>query len=179
MSLLSAEAERLQSVVSGLILLSSIDDRGLPIAQEDVDVDDIVLTETRRLSRLGAVEVRTKLQAARCSGDEQRLSQVVRNLLDNAARHARSTVLVDLSSDGHEVLLAVEDDGNGVAEADRERIFDRFVRLDESRTRDSGGSGLGLAIVAEIVRAHHGAIHVEQGQTLGGARFVVRLPAGQ
>ena len=73
-------------------------------------------------------------------------------------------------------LTAVEDDGAGVLPADRRRIFDRFTRLDDSRTRASGGSGLGLAIVAEIVAAHHGTVRVVDGRS-GGARFEVELPA--
>jgi signal transduction histidine kinase len=75
------------------------------------------------------------------------------------------------------VVLTVDDDGAGVAEADRERVFDRFVRLDEARARDAGGSGLGLAIVREIVRVHGGAVSAT-ASPLGGARFVVHLPAG-
>jgi signal transduction histidine kinase len=74
------------------------------------------------------------------------------------------------------VLLAVEDDGDGVPLADRERVFDRFVRLDDARARDSGGSGLGLAIVREIAVAHGGSVAVGSAG-LGGARFEVRLPA--
>jgi len=74
------------------------------------------------------------------------------------------------------VLLAVDDDGGGVPDAERERIFDRFVRLDDARGRDAGGSGLGLAIVREIAAAHGGTVAVA-GSALGGARFEVRLPA--
>ena len=73
-------------------------------------------------------------------------------------------------------LLSIEDDGAGIADADRGRVFERFVRLDEARARDAGGSGLGLAIVREIVRAHGGDVRVDAGG-LGGARFVVSLPA--
>ena len=78
---------------------------------------------------------------------------------------------------GSSVVLLVDDDGHGVPEAERERVFERFVRLDEARARDDGGSGLGLAIVAEIVRVHGGTTSVETSPA-GGARFVVRLPAG-
>lgn len=72
-------------------------------------------------------------------------------------------------------MIRVEDDGNGIATADRERVFERFVRLEESRSRDQGGSGLGLAIVHQIVTAHGGTIRVD-GSEMGGARFVVTLP---
>jgi len=73
----------------------------------------------------------------------------------------------------------VEDDGSGIPEADRERVLDRFVRLDESRSRDTGGSGLGLAIVREVTKAHGGSVTVCSSESLGGARFEVRLPAAQ
>jgi signal transduction histidine kinase len=99
----------------------------------------------------------------------------VRNLLENAERHARSAVSVSLAHDGADLLLTVTDDGPGVAPEDRDRIFDRFVRLDEARARDQGGAGLGLAITREIVAAHGGAVHLDDAPG-GGARFVVRLP---
>jgi len=101
----------------------------------------------------------------------------VRNLLANAARHAETRVAVWLVERHGRAVLTVDDDGAGVPQADRERVFDRFVRLDEARTRDSGGSGLGLAIVREIARVHGGTVTVGESP-LGGARFVVDLPAG-
>ncbi len=99
----------------------------------------------------------------------------MRNLLDNAARHASSEVTVELRTNGDTVTLVVEDDGTGVAPADRERIFERFARVDDARSRPGGGTGLGLAIVREIVGRHAGRVAVEDGSS--GARFVVRLPA--
>jgi signal transduction histidine kinase len=100
---------------------------------------------------------------------------MVQNLAENAARHARATVGFMLREDPAGTTLCVEDDGPGIAEADRQRIFERFVRLDGARARDAGGSGLGLAIVAEIVTAHGGTITVGSSP-LGGARFEVLLP---
>ena len=85
---------------------------------------------------------------------------MVRNLLDNAARHAHSLVAVSVEERPEAVEVTVEDDGPGVPEDQRTRVFERFVRLDEARARDAGGSGLGLAIVAEIVRAHGGSVAV-------------------
>ncbi len=107
-------------------------------------------------------------------GDPVALGQVVRNLLDNAVRHARSRVTVELhpaGPGGGEVVLVVSDDGPGIPPEERERVFERFVRLDEARARDAGGSGLGLAIVRSVVEAHGGSVTVQDG-----ARFVVRLP---
>ncbi len=110
--------------------------------------------------------------------DPSLLRQILVNLGDNAMRHADSVVRVTVRQepDGGAVLR-FDDDGAGIAVEDRSRVFDRFVRLQESRTRDEGGSGLGLAIVAQIVRAHRGRIEIVDSD-LGGAGFVVRLPAG-
>ncbi len=105
-------------------------------------------------------------------GDLGLLSQVTRNLADNAARHAKTTVRLGVTQAAGGAVLTVEDDGAGIPAADRDRVFERFVRLDEARARDAGGSGLGLAIVREIVRAHGGDVRVDAVAS-GGARFVV------
>ncbi len=99
----------------------------------------------------------------------------MRNLLDNAQRHAERRVAVSLSSDGKEAVVGVSDDGPGVPEDERSRIFDRFVRLDESRARDTGGAGLGLAVVKAIAAEHGGTVSVSASD-LGGAAFEVVLP---
>ena len=113
----------------------------------------------------------------RVRGDTTSLAQVVRNLVDNAARHADAAIAVAVRDAGDQVELSVDDDGPGIPEDQRDRVFERFVRLDEARARDAGGSGLGLAIVKEIVTAHGGTVTVSSAAGLGGARFVVRLPA--
>ena len=115
------------------------------------------------------------VSAARVDGDAAALRRVLRNLGDNAARHARGRVALALSEEDGHVVLRVDDDGPGVPAGERGRVFDRFVRLDEARARDGGGSGLGLAIVAEIVAAHGGAVEMTESP-LGGARVTVRLP---
>jgi len=99
----------------------------------------------------------------------------VRNLVDNARGHARSRIRVSSAVRGDLAVIEVSDDGPGVAEADRERIFERFVRLDASRQRGHGGTGLGLPIVAGIAARHGGrARYAESGEP--GARFVIELP---
>jgi signal transduction histidine kinase len=108
-------------------------------------------------------------------GDRDRLERSIRNLTENAVRVARTRVSLALREEDRDVVLAIEDDGPGIAPADRERVFGRFVRLDDARDRDSGGSGLGLAIVREIASLHGGTVAVRDG-ALGGARFEVRLP---
>ena len=124
--------------------------------------------------------MRTEVRAehVRVVGDRGQLVRVLRNLVDNAHRHARSRVLVTLGRDGDRAVLDIADDGPGVPAADRIRIFERFVRLDDARARADGGSGLGLAIVAEVVAAHDGQVWVEDAPG-GGALFRVRLPAAE
>ena len=173
--LVGGEARRLSSLVDDLLLLSRADDDALAVVRDEVDLDDLVASEVRRLRGVGRQQVEARLGAARVAGDSGRLGQVVRNLLDNAARYTDSTIGVTLRVDEGRVLLLVDDDGPGIPSADRERAFERFVRLDPSRDRGSGGSGLGLAIVREIVRAHDGTVGVETSPW-GGARFVVDLP---
>ena len=110
------------------------------------------------LLRARGMPVAVHVEPARVSGDAARLGRVVRNLLENAERHREQAVRLRLTHDGAEALLDVDNDGPPVAQEDRDRIFGRFVRLDDSRTRDTGGTGLGLAIVSEIVKAHGGTV---------------------
>ncbi|MGP3979989.1 ATP-binding protein [Streptomyces sp. KR80] len=174
-----AEALRLQRLVDDLLLLARADEHALQLQPHPVDLDDLVLEEAKRLRRATDLAVDTRgVSACRVHADGQALRRVLRNLGDNAARHARTRVsfTLGLGDEDGRALLAVEDDGDGVPPADRERVFERFVRLDDARARDWGGSGLGLAIVAELVAAHGGTVAVREG-TLGGARFEVALPA--
>jgi signal transduction histidine kinase len=121
------------------------------------------------------------VSAAQTEGDAGQLARMLRNLADNAERHAESTVRFSLAEDdaAHELVLVVADDGPGIAPADRERIFERFTRLDLARARDEGGTGLGLAIVQEIVTRHGGLVAAVDPDPAGspGARLVVRLPS--
>ncbi|ANO19365.1 hypothetical protein BAB78_12990 [Mycobacteroides abscessus] len=100
---------------------------------------------------------------------------MLRNLADNAARHARSQVSIVVRADADNAYLQVCDDGPGIPVAERDRVFERFVRLDADRSRHGGGSGLGLAIVAEIVAAHKGTVDIS-GREGGGTVLTVRLP---
>ncbi|WP_425576545.1 sensor histidine kinase [Nocardioides nanhaiensis] len=170
------EGLRMQRIVEQMLVLTRADERGVR-PREEVDLDDLVLGQARRVAREGLRVDTRGVGPARVVGDTAALTQVVRNLADNAARHAASRLAVGLVEQQGGAVLFVDDDGAGVPPAERERVFERFVRLDESRSRDAGGSGLGLAIVREIVRAHGGEAHVEDSP-LGGARFVVRLPRG-
>ena len=172
---MALEVERMRRLVDDLLLLAKADDMGLRLTDEQVDLDDIVDAEVRRLRAAGTVDVTASIDAARVVGDGRRLSQAVRNLVENATQASRSQVGVGIALDAGDAVLTVDDDGDGVPDSERERIFERFVRLDASRSRDSGGSGLGLAIVREIVVGHGGTVAVGSSPW-GGARFVVRLP---
>ena len=133
--------------------------------------------EARRLRAVSGLRIDTSLvSAGRVDGDAAGLRRVLRNLGDNAARHAEGRVAFSVAERDGVVLLEVDDDGPGVPEADRERVFERFVRLDDARARDGGGSGLGLAIVAELVAAHGGTVAIGTSPA-GGTRVGVSLPA--
>ncbi|MBC7594355.1 MAG: HAMP domain-containing protein [Kineosporiaceae bacterium] len=172
---MAVEVTRMERLVDDLLLLAKADDQGLRLRREDVDLDDILANETRRLRANGSVTVEARIVPVRVTGDEARLGQLVRNLVENAAAAAHRRVRVAVSVSSAAALIEVEDDGDGVSPEERERIFDRFVRLDASRSRNSGGTGLGLAIVREIVRGHEGSVTVGVSD-LGGAKFDVRLP---
>lgn len=171
------EDARLETLVDDLLLLTRFDEGAAATRAEEVDLDDLALAEAARLRALGGLDVDTRgVAAARVLGSRPELERMVRNLGDNAARHARGVVEVGLSRRDGSAVLTVDDDGPGIAPGDRERAFERFVRLDEGRARGAGGTGLGLAIVREIVRAHEGEV-ILAASALGGLRVEVRLPA--
>jgi signal transduction histidine kinase len=171
-----AEIDRMRRLVQDLLLLATVDEHTMRLKLEDVDLDDLVEEGERRLRAHPHLEVESHAVPTRVIGDRGRLARVVTNLTDNAAQHAKGAVRVTLSGDDHGAVLVVEDDGPGVPAADRERVFERFVRLDDSRERRSGGSGLGLAIVREVVLAHGGSVELTDTGS-GGCRVEVRLPA--
>jgi signal transduction histidine kinase len=166
---------RLQRLVDQLLVLARLDESAPVAAARPVDLDELVLREARRAREHDGLVVDVHgVSAGRVRGDPDRLRQVVRNLVDNAARHARSTVTLRLQAEAGSAVLTVADDGPGIPPAERERIFERFTRLDEARATDNGGYGLGLAITREIVAAHGGTVTAENPSV--GARLVVRLP---
>ncbi|WP_031207154.1 sensor histidine kinase [Microbacterium maritypicum] len=170
----SEEGLRLQGIVESLLLLARLDE-GASTLDEAVDLDDIALREVRRLRAAGIDVDGSGIHAARVHGDPRLLGQLMRNLADNAARHSRGRIAIGvIPSDGH-VFVTVEDDGTGVPAEERDRIFERFVRLDEARSRDAGGSGLGLAIARGIATRSRGTLTVDDSRW-GGARFVLALP---
>ncbi|MGW9627654.1 sensor histidine kinase [Microbacterium sp. NPDC055521] len=168
------EGERMQELVEGLLLLARLDEgRDAPVAP--IDMDDIALAEAHRLRGMGVTVDTSGIGPGRVVGNTALLARAVRNLADNAARHARERVSLRVVERGDSVLLQVEDDGAGIPVDEREHIFDRFVRLDEARARDAGGSGLGLAIVREVALAHGGTVTASDGAG-GGALMTLSLP---
>ncbi|MBA8795706.1 signal transduction histidine kinase [Friedmanniella endophytica] len=172
------ESRRMRALVEDLLVLAKVDAQGLALRQVEVDLDDLLDIEVRRLRKASGLTVRSDLVPARVTGDPDRLGQVIRNVADNAVRHAVSTIAVAVRTDQVQAVITIDNDGPPIAPAERGRIFQRFVRLDDARDRDSGGSGLGLAISAAIVDAHHGRI--ETGETeQGWCRFAITLPLAE
>jgi signal transduction histidine kinase len=169
------ELSRLQRLVADLLGLARVDAHGLARRRDMVDLDDVVRTESSRLALTSTVPIdTTAVNPVRIRGNPDELGRAVGNLIDNAARHARSRVTVTLAAGRDGAELEVADDGPGIAAHQHELIFEPFARLDDSRSRDDGGTGLGLAIVKEIVTSHNGTISVNGAGA--GARFHVRLP---
>ncbi len=169
-----AEDERLEQAVADLVELARLDEGAANSELAEVDLDEVVFEEC---SRERAIAVDTSgVSGGRVRGRRDPLARTVRNLVDNACRHADRRVVITLQSTDDAVTLVVEDDGPGIAPDDRERVFERFTRLDEGRARDAGGMGLGLAVVRSTVE-HHGGTVVIDDAAPHGARFVVRLPA--
>ena len=171
-----AEDERMEDTVAELLELARLDESTGPAPIEtlpEVDLDEVVADLTVAARRVPIDTAR--VSAGRVHGRHDQLARAVRNLIDNAARHASTTVAVVLTTDGQTVELDVDDDGPGIAPEDRAKVFERFTRLDDGRARDAGGLGLGLALVKAIVESHQGTVTVEDSP-LGGARLAVRLP---
>ena len=169
---------RLEMLVGDLLTLARADEQGLTIRREEVDLDDLVRSEVGMVrSRSSAPVDLAAVDPVRIYADSDRMRQLLRNLLDNSVRHARTRVWVQTGQVGGEAVVLVSNDGDPIPPPDRERIFDRFVRLDDSRSRDHGGTGLGLPVVQAIARAHGGSVTAVD-PLHEGATFEVRLPAG-
>ncbi|MFE9019548.1 sensor histidine kinase [Streptomyces sp. NPDC007808] len=163
---------RLQDLAADLLLLARLDAGERP-GEKRFDLGALAREQAE-----GRAGVTVRAQAVEVAGSRGQVGRVLTNLLDNAGRHARSAVAVTVGREGAWAVVAVADDGDGVAEADRERIFERFVRLDEARSRDEGGAGLGLAIARDVAVRHGGTLTVDRAPT-GGALFELRLPSVQ
>jgi signal transduction histidine kinase len=165
---------RLQQLAADLLLLARLDAGERP-GPALLDPAQLLAEEVaRRTGDRQPVEV-TVAEGLQVAGSRGQLARVISNLLDNAQRHAAASVSASVRRQGGGIVLAVADDGAGVPERERERIFERFVRLDDARTRDEGGAGLGLAIARDVARRHGGTLTVGRSAS-GGALFELTLP---
>jgi len=174
-----AEERRLEILLGDLLVLASDDESDAPIRAGTVDLAALATEEAARGRRLPVTLDRPPGRDPDVyvvAGVASRLERSLTNLVDNACRHAESEVRVTLAREGRRVRVIVDDDGPGILPADRERIFERFTRLDDSRARDQGGAGLGLAVVRSIITRHGGQVWADDSP-LGGARFTIELPA--
>jgi signal transduction histidine kinase len=178
---ITAESDRMDVLIGGLLMLSRLDEQRLDIGSDSLDlaalvhavVADVIADDVGIAIDTGAVE---HVDGVVINGLPSLVRQVPLNLIENAVRHASARVNVVVTMESGEAVLVVEDDGGGIAEADLDRVFDRFVRLDEARGRDAGGFGLGLALVRAVVGRHGGTISAGRSTELGGARMEFRLP---
>ena len=176
---LANENEQLQGIVDDLLALARQDEGRLKLNLAPLDLCELIYEEVSSLERRSAVSLDVSgVEPLVCTGDAQLLGQALRNLLENAVRHARSRVAVscheELGGTGRLVRISVSDDGPGIAPADRERVFGRFVRLGQDRGRATGGTGLGLAVVQGIVERHGGRVYFSDPE-IGGATAVMEL----
>ena len=174
---LVGETNRLQLLVDDLLFLARGDEGRLEPVRTEVHLDDVLFDEAERLAPLTTVTVdASAVTPVDVVGDAALLSRMVRNLVENAARHASSRVTLSLGSDEGRIRLVVADDGPGVPEDEQARVFERFARVETGRARAEGGTGLGLAIVAQIAEDHRGRVDIDDAAG-GGAEFIVELPA--
>jgi signal transduction histidine kinase len=170
-----AEATRLAHIVDDMMDLAKAEEAAPP--SNETDLDEVVVEEVAAIAPNSEITIDTTgVNAARVVGDQQALGRMIRNLVENATRHASSRVDVSLTNVDGLVTLTVDDDGEGIAEDDRERVFERFTRTDSSRSRHTGGVGLGLAVVRATAQRHGGDARCETAPS-GGARLVVTIPA--
>ncbi len=171
---------RMKSLIDSLLMLARFDSGQLAVNLREMDLAMVAEDSVELLKPLAderGISIKTELTATRLQGDRERLSQVLVNLLSNAIRynHDNGQIEVRVEAQNGCAILQVSDTGIGIPNGDLPHIFDRFYRVDQSRTRADGGSGLGLAICHSIVEAHHGTI-TARSELQSGTRIEVRLP---
>lgn len=170
---LTSETSRLASLVENLLFLATHQDTNQDVERHAVQLDELLFSEAELVSETSDLRVGIgRVEPVAVTGSIGDLSRMVRNLVDNAVRHATSRIGLSLTTTDDRVTLVVEDDGPGIPVDDRRRVFERFTRLDEARARNDGGTGLGLSIVAQVAAAHGGTVVVADSE-LGGAAFEV------
>lgn len=168
------DTDRLQQIIDDLLQLARLDSE-VARSREPIDLAELAQDEVARQQFASEVTTRAASGVV-VDGNRTQIRRLLVNLLANAGRHATGRVLVTLAAEDDWAVLRVHDDGSGVPAEDRERVFERFARLNEARSRDPGGTGLGLPIAKDIARVHGGALTVGDSAELGGAVFEIRLP---
>ena len=172
---MNAELVRMRGLVGNLMTLARADAHDAGAKPVDVDLDDLVGQEARRLRTTSRFDVSSHIEPVRVLADLARVAQPLRNLIDNAERHAAERIGLSVTTHRDQAVIWVDNDGPEIEPADRERVFERFVRLDVSRSRDAGGSGLGLAIARAGIASQGGEVQVVEHPE-GWCRFEIRLP---
>ena len=173
---LLADVARLSALAEDLLLLARAgSDANRPSARESLDVSAMLVSTAIRYAGARVPVAVTAGPVVYASANSEELRRVLANLVDNAVRHASSTVALEVRSEGGLAVLTVADDGPGIPADERERVFERFARLDDARDRDAGGTGLGLAIVRELLRRSDGSISLQDNPSGAGLVAVVHL----
>jgi signal transduction histidine kinase len=175
---LLADVARLSTLVEDLLLLARAgsDTTDAPV-HESIDVTALLVATADRYANARVPVSVVDGLAVQANVNSEELRRVLANLVDNAVRHARSNVVLAVRAEGRSAVLTVVDDGPGIPAGQRERVFERFARLDDARDRDAGGTGLGLAIVRELLRRSDGSISLQDNPSGSGLAAVVHIPA--
>ena len=176
------DIESLNGLIDEILTYAKLEEGSPKMDWEDVDLQELVSQIARETNALGkpvTVKVGKVQKGVFAQADRRYLHRVLQNLAGNATRYAESTIIISAGLEKNEAFISVEDDGQGIPEKDREKVFIPFARLDDSRTRASGGYGLGLSIVSRIAFWFNGRMSVDESPTLGGARFIMKRPKSQ
>ena len=176
------DIESLNGLIDEILTYAKLEEGSPKMDWEEVDLQELVTQIVRETNALGkpvTVKVGKVQKGAFAQADRRYLHRVLQNLAGNATRYAESTIIISAGLEKNEAFISVEDDGQGIPEKDREKVFIPFARLDDSRTRASGGYGLGLSIVSRIAFWFNGRMSVDESPTLGGARFIMKWPKSQ
>lgn len=176
------DIESLNGLIDEILTYAKLEEGSPKMDWEDVDLQELVSQIARETNALGkpvTVKVGKVQKGVFAQADRRYLHRVLQNLAGNATRYAESTIIITAGLEKNEAFISVEDDGQGIPEKDREKVFIPFARLDDSRTRASGGYGLGLSIVSRIAFWFNGRMSVDESPTLGGARFIMKWPKSQ
>ena len=176
------DIESLNGLIDEILTYAKLEEGSPKMDWEEVDLQELVTQIVRETNALGKpvnVKIGKVQKGAFAQADRRYLHRVLQNLAGNATRYAESTIIISAGLEKNEAFISVEDDGQGIPEKDREKVFIPFARLDDSRTRASGGYGLGLSIVSRIAFWFNGRMSVDESPTLGGARFIMTWPKSQ